>query len=297
MASCCVLAPAKLNLFLGVELSKTAEGKHKLHTICHCVKLSDFVRLEYDERAEGLCITCSCTPELEGVDERDNLAYRAAEAMCRYFGKTGKIAIHIEKHIPVQAGLGGGSSDAAAVLKGLLHLWSLDTRSEELHALAAQLGSDVSCFLYDGPVLMGGVGERHLESFAPLSSSVLILKPQQGIHTAEAYRRFDEHPDRVMPLDLIVMGMREGDLELVASHVSNNLELAVVSMLPEISLMQAWLGAQKGSINPHISGSGSAIFALFESGEEAEEARRAAEQKGWFAIDTQLADHGVLVQD
>lgn len=297
MASCCALAPAKVNLFLGVELNKAADGRHNLQTIYHCLELADTLHIDYDEATAKQGISCSCIPAINGLNEQDNLAYKAAELMCKHFGKMGQLNIRIEKRIPTQAGLGGGSSDAAAVLKALASLWGVEDRREELLKLASQLGSDVSCFLYDEPVLMGGVGDSYEESFKPLSASVLIIKPDQGVDTAEAYRRFDERPDRVMPNDLMLIGMREGDLELVASHIANNLELAVASLLPEISVIQAWLGAQKGSINPHVSGSGSAVFALFESYEEAEEARRGAEQKGWLAVHTKLADHGVVIQE
>lgn len=307
MASCQVLSPAKLNLFLGVEPNCDDKGMHKLSTILHCVELADTVVLSYEEgeAAQGentaAAISCECHPTIEGLAPQDNLAYKAAQAMYACFGKSGKISISILKQIPAQAGLGGGSSNAAATIKGLAHLWGLDEQDaaikQSLHEIAASLGADVPFFLCDKPAYMGGVGEQHLESFEPLEGCVLIVKPQGGVSTREAYQRFDERPDKIMPNELILIGMREGDTELVASHVANNLELAVASLLPQISHVQAWLGAQRGSNNPHVSGSGSAVFAIFDSDEEASEAAEIAEKRGWWVAKTQLSGHGVMVVD
>lgn len=286
-----ILAPAKVNLYLGVSPEKTENGYHTLKTVYHLLDFGDIVTIEPAE-------TLSCTTSVDlGIPQEDNLAYKAAVLMGKAYDKAPAVAIHIEKNIPAQAGLAGGSADAAAVIKGLAKLWGAENDVTTQLAIASQLGADVSAFLYDGPTLMGNFGEELIERFSPLNAPVLLVKPQAGVNTAEAYARFDRRPDHAMPIELMLIGMREGDIEVVGSHVSNNLELAAIELVPEISHVQAFINAQPGAYVSHVSGSGSTVFAVFDTHKEAEEAQKAAEKKGWWAQKTQLSTSGIKFMD
>ena len=297
MASCQILSPAKVNLYLGVQTERTDEGKHKLHTLMQCIDFYDKINLSSQDSSDKSTIELSCKPEIEGLAKEDNLAYKAALLMCEHFNKQAHITIELEKHIPHRAGLAGGSSNAAAILVGLAHLWGLGDQTDSLKKLASELGSDVAFFIDAKPAFMGGIGDELVEEFEPLKGSLVMIKPAGGVDTKEAYRRFDERPDRIMPNELILIGMREGNTELVASHVANNLELAAVSILPEISHVQAWLGAQRGSNNPHITGSGSCVFSIFDTEKEAQEAYEAAKKhsNSWWVEKTTLSDAGIRI--
>lgn len=284
-----LLSPAKVNLYLGVSPLKSNEPKHEVQTVIHMLDFGDVITIttaphDSDGKPQVRCTTQPALP----FEETENLAYRAARGMLDAFDKDEQVTIHIEKHIPVQAGLGGGSSNAATVLWGLAHLWGVDKTDSRILALASELGADVASFLYDGPSLLGGYGDIHKETFKPLAGSVVLIKPEQELSTSEAYQRFDQHPDLAMPIELLLIGMREGDTELVASHVTNNMELGSISLVPQIATMQSWLSARPGTNNAHMAGSGSCVFAIFDTLKEAQDTLEAAEQKGWWAQLTQL---------
>lgn len=194
--------------------------------------------------------------------------------------------MRIEKHIPTQGGLGGGSSDAAAVLVGLAQRWGLAPDDDRVEEVARSLGADVAFFLRGGCAQLGGAGEAFRRSLASSSQAVVLVKPSEGVSTAEAYRTFDEHPVAVPPalLETAAAAAAAADVPLF-----NNLAPAAEALLPELAEVRAWLAERAGVDAVLLSGSGSATFALVGSFSEASRIATEATSRGWWARPTTLS--------
>ncbi len=182
------LAPAKINLHLRIT-GITTNGYHLLDTSFAYTDACDVLHIE---AAEYLDITCSDS----SLNGEKNLVYRVLDALrCKYRVNQG-LHVHIEKHIPSQAGLGGGSSDAATALIAANHLWKLKLSSNELITFAAPFGADIPCFLFGQPSLARGIGEQ-LEPLNPTPEihHIVLAHPGIGLSTAEVFRRFDAKSD------------------------------------------------------------------------------------------------------
>lgn len=252
-------AHAKVNLDLRV-LGTRADGYHELRTVFQTIELHD--RLTFRLRPGALVLRCRTA----GVPLDDsNLVWRAADALWRALGRDGgprDVAITIEKRIPVQAGLGGGSADAAATLAALGRLWG-GVPGTLLREVASGLGADVAFFLAGGTALGLGRGEEIYPLVDLPPHWVVVVRPPFGVSTAEAYGWYDE--DRTA-------GLRENrELQMLpvpwpsrAAQMVNDLEPPVVRRHPEIAALK---GAMKeaGALAAAMSGSGSAVFGLFRS--------------------------------
>lgn len=253
MASLKVLAYAKLNLVLRV-VGRREDGYHLLQSLFCAVDLADEIELEPLPR--GLELRCS--PEL-GPPEK-NLAYRAAQALLcgRNFG----VRIILQKRIPPGTGLGGGSSDAAAVLAGLNALYNLEKSSNELAQIGAKLGADVPFFLGKSPAWVEGVGERSAPVDYPVPTAFLLVIPPFPCPTAMVYQAFDR-----LGLTLSCPGA----IPRIPPFV-NDLWLAAAHLRPELKELRRCL-ENVPSLGVGMSGSGSTLFLAFSSVEEAERAR------------------------
>ena len=222
------------------------------------------------------------------VPAADNLAFKAADRLSRAVGRDlpEAIQLRIEKHIPAQGGLGGGSSNAAAVLVGLAKAWGLAADDERVADVARSLGADVAFFLHGGCALLGGVGEVLQRRLETSRRSVVLVKPAEGVSTAEAYKRFDAAPCPV-PQDVLVCDLAATRADDVV--LANNLALAAEDLLPELSVIRAWLADQVGEANVLLSGSGSATFALVDTFAGASRSATAATAHGWWARPTSLS--------
>ncbi len=250
-----LLAHAKLNLVLRV-VGRREDGYHLLQSLFCAVDLADEIELEAIPRG----IELEASPEL-GPPE-GNLAYRAAQAL---LGEDEPgVRIVLRKRIPVGAGLGGGSSDAAAVLAGLNELFSLGLSGDELSKVSARLGADVPFFLGPSPAWVEGVGDRIAPVAVPLPAAFLVLVPPFGCPTPEVYRRYD---------DLGIPPSRPGPVPAVPPF-ANDLWPATVALRPELREFRRRLEALP-SPGVGMTGSGSALFAAFPSREEAAAAREA----------------------
>ena len=189
-------AHAKVNLLLSVRPGAAPDGYHAVETVLCALELCDEVAVEPSE-ASGIALLCDPDP-LDGRPAEGNLAYRAAAAACAAFGVEPSLRIRIAKRIPLQAGLGGGSSDAGAVLRCLAALWGVDPRDPRLERAAASLGADVPFFLDERPGHYAGRGDVLVERLSPLRLPVALVKPPVGVSTAEAYRALD----RLAPAEL-----------------------------------------------------------------------------------------------
>lgn len=254
-------APAKINLFLEI-LSRRADGYHEVATLM--VPLDWHDELEFTSAPE-LTLTCD-EPALDVGPT--NLVMQAALAVQAATGCRAGAAIHLRKRLPWAAGLGGGSSDAAATLLGLNQLWNLGLSSAELRAIATKLGSDVAFFLSGGPAWCTGRGEVVTSVSLQLDVPVLVIVPGFGLRTPDVYRKL-EVPAR--PLDVLQARQRlesASTLAELGAALFNRLQVPALAVRPELAEIPALLAAtaEPGEIlGQQLSGSGSAWFALCSS--------------------------------
>lgn len=263
-------APAKLNLGLHV-LRRRADGFHDLETVFLPIGWAD--RLDAS-LAEAVSLTTS-DPALP-TDSR-NLVVRAAEALRAWSGADLGAAIHLDKQVPYGAGLGGGSSDAAAALRLLVEAWDLDVPETDLHALAAQLGSDVPFFLLNGAAVATGRGERLTpllgEGSRPYRCPfwIVVAVPPVHVPTAEAYALVEPRDGDRPDLGAVV---RSNDLARWQRELVNDFQAPVEAAYPDVREARlALVGAGAGYAS--LSGSGSAVYGVFEAGAAAGDAARA----------------------
>jgi 4-diphosphocytidyl-2-C-methyl-D-erythritol kinase len=273
-----VRATAKINLGLTVQEIR-ADGYHEIESVMQQVSLADYLVLK---PAGNRKVMLTCTdPDLEG---NDNLVYRAAELLMRNTAKSlPGVRIRLYKNIPVEAGLAGGSADAAAAFKGLNEFWQLDLSEAELLEMAAKIGSDVPYCLQGGTALARGRGEV-LEKLpdCPFFWVVLALPAGARISTAAAYRSFNRNylarPSLFPLVGAIKEGSRKEIRQWFCESLTNTLETAD---LPEaqtyINLKQQLLSY---GFKPLLSGSGPTLFMFFDYLMEARSALQAVEQSG-----------------
>lgn len=288
-----VIAPAKVNLHLGVGPAG-ADGFHEVETVLHALALHDVLYAQRSAAApgNGLTVELTCTfheglPAAE-IPQEDNLAYRAVVALARAVGRQEdeRLTMLLEKRIPVQAGLGGGSSNAAAALVGAARAWGIPADDPRIEATARTLGADVAFFLHGGCGLYRGRGDEFVHALAPSKRSVVLVKPDAGVSTARAYAAFDADPQYVTAEERAVLAEAE---DATAVALRNNLAPAAETLVPELANVRAWLEEQPGVEAAMLSGSGSATFAVCESLEAAFAVASAAGQRGWWARATALS--------
>lgn len=257
------LAPAKLNLSLQV-FGKRPDGYHNIRSVMVPVSLYDEVTVE--EASAGIRVEC----DAPGVpNDASNSCHKAAALFLAWAGVPAGVRIRIRKAIPVESGLGGGSSDAAAALKGLISLTGKQPTPDALSAMAVRVGADVPFFLPGGAALVEGIGER----LTPISWNVpfhaVIVRPAFGLSTREGYERLGREPGAPPPRGHVPSFRTFSD---VAAVVRNDFETAWGPSRPEIAAIRREL-ASAGAAASGLSGSGSAVFGLFASEGAAREAR------------------------
>jgi 4-diphosphocytidyl-2-C-methyl-D-erythritol kinase len=267
-------APAKINWFLRLK-GRRPDGYHEISSLLQCVALFDTLTLE-----EAPAISVITEAPIAGGE---NLVTRAALAL-KEASKTAKGArISLVKNIPIAAGLGGGSSDAAATLRGLNSLWEAGLSNRELHDAALGLGSDVPFFLQGPAALVGGRGEEISPVGMGGSFSLVLLNPGVRVSAGWAYaeaRRFSgEEPDYEGKL---LRALNAGDFDTLRAAAVNDLEEPVARKHPEVAGLKKRL-YEEGALFAAMSGSGPTVFGAFESRAGAEEARRAI-RAAWSAV-------------
>jgi 4-diphosphocytidyl-2-C-methyl-D-erythritol kinase len=277
-----ILRPAaKINLRLRVG-PRRADGFHDLQTVYQSIAISDAMRFVPTRGPLQLRLK-SVDPSVPA--DRNNLIWRAAERLWMAAGKRGDpqgAAITLSKRIPVAAGLGGGSADAAAALVGLNRLWKTRLPMRELLSVAAQLGSDVPFFLVAGTALGLGRGEEVYPLPDMKMTNIVIVKPRASVSTADAYRWFDEEhsatPAIAGSADEIDTGWGTGPLALY-----NDLQAPVTKRTPEVAEAIEWL--RREGMTPLMSGSGSAVFAACDAADRSRLARRVP-RRNWQVVAT-----------
>lgn len=267
-------SPGKINLLLNV-LGRREDGFHELETLFLPIPVAD----ELCVRRQGRGVSLTCSHPALPTDSR-NLVHLAATA---YLERAGMgvdegVAIHLEKRLPLESGLGGGSSNAATALLLLNEMFGGALDEEALWELGARLGSDVPFFLQSGPALGTGRGERirALQPFASLGGTYLVLiHPGFGVSTPWAYQQLGDFPELLNGTpgrgERLIATLREGDLACAGSQFYNALEGPVYRKYPLLSLFREFL-SKLGPLGVLMSGSGSTTFSLWSGEDLAREA-------------------------
>lgn len=283
-----VLAPAKLNLFLDIT-GQRGDGYHLVNMVMQAVSLYDEVTVSLEE---GTAVHVECTDSEIPCDE-SNTAFRAVQA----FWKASElpcqgVSVRIQKKIPSQAGMAGGSTDAAAVLYALNDLTRAGMDNAELADIAETIGADVPFCLYGGTMTAEGIGTILNPLPDMPETGIVIIKPEVKISTAEAYRRSDTIGyTRPMNADKVVSGICSGSLEDIAAGLYNKFEAVVA--LPEIADIKRAL-CEAGALNACMTGSGSAVFGLFADRGTADMAVRRLSEVYEQVFAVQPVTHGVI---
>lgn len=249
-------APAKLNLYLRV-LHRRPDGYHEIETLFERLDLAD--ELTFELQPSGIALTCS---DSHLSCEGDNLVLKAARLLQRTSGTSRGARIHLTKRIPLAAGLGGGSSNAAATLVGLTQLWELSLAPEQLIELAATLGADVPFFLAPAPFAVGrGRGEVCEPVSGPHLAHVLVV-PEKRLSTQEVYTKARFNLTAPKPsINMVLHALSNGSPRELAKGLWNDLEPEAIRRCPAISSIQKHL-RDLGCLTTLVSGSGSAVFGL-----------------------------------
>ena len=285
-----VPAFAKVNLGLEV-LGERRDGYHELRTLFQTVDLHDDVVLR--PRRQGIAVRCA--HPLVPTDER-NLAFRAAADLAKFASVAAGVEITLTKRIPVAGGLGGGSSDAAAVLLGLDRVWKLGLGPSGLHALARRIGADVPYFLLGGTALGLGRGDEVYPLARQVRARVVIVDPERPVSTAAVFRRVDESlTPRENSYTIFRFVSRDLEGRDAFSVLTNDLEEAALAEAPDLrEPVRRIRGILVGSgcFLAAMSGSGSTYFGLFEDSRRAGRARSALHAAGFNAIACQTLSLG-----
>ena len=259
-----IKAHAKINLGLDV-LRRRPDGYHDVKMVMQTIGLCD--RLTLKKIPNGIEMT---TDSAELSCGRDNLAYRAAELMFGTFHISGGVQISLEKNIPIAAGMAGGSTDAAAVMKGISRLYDLDLPLSRLMELGVSIGADVPYCILGGTALAEGIGEK-LTPLNPIPDFFLVVaKPDIGVSTKYVYQHLDaggiaRHPD----IDGMVRAIESGSLQGVLDRMGNVLENVTVPAYPVIDSLKRRM-RELNAVNSMMSGSGPTVFGVFLSEQAAE---------------------------
>ena len=268
-------APAKINYRLDV-LRKRPDGYHDLRMLMQRVDLCDDIEITLTE-TPGVRVTCGSAYVPDGPD---NIAWRAANALLQLSGKQTGIDITITKNIPVGAGLGGGSSDAATVLMGVNELLELGLTDQRLMEIGVKLGADVPFFIFKRPALAEGIGDKLTALDQVPSLWVVLVNPNIHVSTGWVYKNLqlttDTTPD--------IVSRSYSSLDEICSVLSNDLEPVTCKRHPLVREIKQIL-LQEGARGSLMSGSGSTVFGLFEDEEAARQAADAiAIDRGWFTV-------------
>jgi 4-diphosphocytidyl-2-C-methyl-D-erythritol kinase len=256
---------AKVNYALEVRGLRD-DGYHEISSVLQSISLADEVEIERSTGEFELNIEPGGT-EVGTLEQ--NTVYRAWELLRRLSGAELPVRIRLHKKIPAEAGLGGGSADAAAVLVGLNELFSLELNCEELRDVGGRIGADVPFALTGGTALVEGVGEILTPLPAPPVHYLIIVKPERGAGTGGIYLAYNERPGRGTPsVKPVVAALRSGDLPALAQAVGNDLERVTAGFVPEVKKYRKVL-LSLGAMGAAMSGTGTAVYGIFEREDEA----------------------------
>lgn len=279
-------APAKINLALHVT-GQREDGYHLLETLVTFTLAGDVLRFREAEE-DGFSISGRFAPELMASGSSENLVLKARDLFRNFAAKNGSatrpVAIHLEKNLPIASGIGGGSADAAAALRGLRRHWKLEIGNLTLQEMALALGADVPMCLTSRPLIARGIGEKieQLSRFPNLS--MVLANPLKGVSTPHIFRLLTEKNNPSLPP--IVDDNEAGGLQMLR-RLRNDLQPSAISLLPEIDTILSLLSSE-GAELARMSGSGATCFGIFPTIQKAKAAAAALRQTqpGWYVQET-----------
>ncbi|QSZ27478.1 4-(cytidine 5'-diphospho)-2-C-methyl-D-erythritol kinase [Aceticella autotrophica] len=275
---------AKINLSLDV-LGRRSDGYHLVSMVMQSVNLYDMLVFE---KSDNLSINCN---NRDIPLDENNLIMKAALILKDKYGGSGA-EIFLNKKIPIAAGLGGGSSNAAATLYALNKLWKLNLNKKDLKEIALLLGADVPFFIEGGTKLSEGIGERLKDLKAP-KMSVLIVNPAVNVSTAEVYKRYDDlNISNNNYTKKMIKAINSGNIYNIAEKLGNDLERVTINMYPIIEKMKTDM-AELGAIGTLMSGSGSTVFGIFDEDKLLQNAEKEFNKRGFFAYIANTIDKGI----
>lgn len=295
-----IISPAKVNLVLAVG-EKQESGFHEVQTIMHSLALHDTLsmrRFDDEGSGDGLQVMLKCESSFAIdpllIKAEENIAYKAVVELAKALGRTQDETIEmiLNKVIPAEAGLGGGSSNAAAALVGAATLWGVGVEDERVQEVASRLGADVSFFLKGGCARLSGKGDVFEAQLEPRSGFVLLVRPDAGVSTGKAYAAFDEDP--VLPSSEYLSSIAALDAAVDVS-LYNNLEKAACSVTPVVAQVLEWGRAAAGEENVVLCGSGSAVCCIFDNYQAACEASVEARKHEWWTRVTSFSPLGAAI--
>jgi 4-diphosphocytidyl-2-C-methyl-D-erythritol kinase len=277
-----VLAPAKINLYLHV-LGRRADGYHLLDSLVVFADVGDRIEVRVDD---GLSLSID-GPFADAISAGDdNLVMRAARALAEVAARPPAVAIRLDKRLPVAAGIGGGSADAAATLRALVRLWALDIDSDALDRLALSMGADVPMCLHARPVFVGGIGEKIQPAPNIPACGLVLVNPRLALPTPQVFAhrdgpfslsgRFAEPVPDGRALAEVLRGRR------------NDLSEAAIAILPTVATVLDALDVAPGVKLARMSGSGATCFGLCDNHAAAADAARCLRERhpGWWVVET-----------
>ena len=259
---------AKINLYLRIG-KKLSSGYHNLQSVMQRIELSDSISIEPIN--EDKIIVDSTNMELSG---EENLAYQAALLLKKKFKVKHGVKIFVEKNVPLEAGLGGGSSNAATTLLNLNKLWGLKLKERQLVELASQIGSDVPFFIGENAALVEGIGDKIKRIKKSFSINIVLINPGFRVSTKWAYAAFDRQRPKIKTkadINALVKAIEKKDIKEIANNLHNDFEPIVTKKYKMINEIKNNL-LRNDALNALVSGSGPTVFGVFNSIYEAREA-------------------------
>jgi len=265
MKSVFLRAFAKVNYAVEVRGTRP-DGYHEISTVLQSISLFDDLQLERTDAGFDLLVE---PEEAEVRPPHENTVHKAWRLLGQLVGEKLPVRVRLHKRVPAGAGLGGGSADAAAALLGLDELFGLGLSADELREVGLRIGADVPFCLAGGTALGEGIGEVLTPLPAPPPHALVVAKPVAGADTARIYRAYDQRPPQNRhPAAPVVEALRTGDLGVLALSVGNDLTPVTRRIVPEVGELEDEL-LRSGALGAAMSGTGSAVYGIFGSEEEA----------------------------
>jgi len=259
---------AKINFFLKIG-KKLSSGYHNIQAVMQKIELSDGITIE-PLNEDKIVVECT-NKELEN---ENNLAYKAALLLKKKYKVRHGVKIYVEKNVPIEAGLGGGSSDAATTLMSLNRLWGLKLKEKQLIELASQIGSDVSFFIGENAALVEGIGDKVKRIKKSFSINIILINPGFRVSTKWAYNAFDKQKLRIKTkadINNLIKAIEKKDIKEISNNLHNDFEPIVTKKYKVIDEIKNNL-LRNDALNACVSGSGPTVFGVFNSIYEAREA-------------------------
>lgn len=268
---------AKINLSLKV-VGLRSDGYHDLQMVMLPLDLFDAIEIEKMPFSPDSFVTCD---DIELANLHENLCKKSLEAMRAKYKFKDNFTIRIHKEIPFAAGLGGGSSNAAAVMLAVNQLLHLKATNDDLIEVGKSVGADVPFFLLNKPALVEGIGEKVTPIQVKTPYECLIVKPQKGLSTKDVYAISDKFQKARIDTDGVIKGLATGDDLLIAKSIGNDLMLPAESLLPDVGVVYDAL-CKEGFTIVSMSGSGSSVFALSRDNHKCHEAAKKYTKQGYI---------------